>query len=66
MNTTPTSVHDALRRITSLLTAVGLDIEEYLEKPSNYEPEYFNDVLQAVLDAQLLVTWTRDQMKAKS
>jgi hypothetical protein len=66
MNTTPTSVHDALRRITSLLTAVGLDIEEYLEHPANYQPEYFNDVLQAVLDAQLLVVWTRDQMKAKS
>jgi len=66
MNTTPTSVHDALRRITSLLTAVGLDIEEYLEQPANYQPEYFNDVLQAVLDAHLLVVWTRDQMKAKS
>jgi hypothetical protein len=66
MNTTPTSVHDALRRITSLLTAVGLDIEEYLEQPANYQPEYFNDVAQAVLDAQLLVIWTRDQMKAKS
>lgn len=63
MNTTPNSVHDALRRITSLLTSVGLDIEEYLERPASYSAEYFNDVLEAVLDAQTLVTWTRDQMK---
>lgn len=66
MDTKPKSVHDALRRITSLLTSVGLDIEEYLENPANYTPEYFRDVATAVLDAHLLVTWTRDQLKAKS
>ncbi len=65
MNTKPKSVHDALRRLTSLLTAVGLDIEEYLESPGDYTPEYFHDVLQAALDAQLLVTWIRDQMKER-
>lgn len=66
MSTTPKSVHDALRRITSLLTSVGLDLEEYLENPASYTPEYFNDVAEAVLDAHLLVTWTRDQLKGKS
>ena len=66
MNTKPRSVNDALRRITALLTSVGLDIEEYLENPTSYTPEYFKDVATAVLDAHLLVTWTRDQLKAKS
>ena len=58
----PKSVHDALRRVQTLLSAAGRDIEQYLEEPAYYSPEYFRDVLEAVLDAHMLTTWTRDNL----
>lgn len=62
MNTKPKSVHDALRRVQALLSAAGRDLEQYLDAPADYHPEYFMDVLEAVLDAHMLTTWTRDNL----
>ena len=58
----PKSVHDALRRVQTLLSAAGRDLEQYLDAPADYNPEYFRDVLEAVLDAHMLTTWTRDNL----
>ena len=56
----PKNTHDALRQVQTLLSAAGRDLEQYLEAPAEYSPEYFRDVLEAVLDAHLLVTWIKD------
>lgn len=62
MSKEPKSVHDALRRVQSLLSAAGRDLEQYLDAPADYSPEYFKDMLEAVLDAHMLTTWTRDNL----
>ena len=58
----PKNTHDALRQVQTLLSAAGRDLEQYLEAPAEYSPEYFRDVLEAVLDAHMLTTWTRDNL----
>ena len=62
MSREPKSAHDALRRVQSLLSVAGRDLEQYLDAPADYSPEYFKDVLEAVLDAHMLTTWTRDNL----
>ena len=58
----PKNTHDALRQVQTLLSAAGRDLEQYLDAPADYNPEYFRDVLEAVLDAHMLTTWTRDNL----
>lgn len=58
----PKSVHDALRQVQTLLSAAGRDLEQYLDAPADYNPEYCRYVLEAVLDAHMLTTWTRDNL----
>lgn len=58
----PKNTHDALRQVQTLLSAAGRDLEQYLDAPADYNPEYFRDVLEAVLYAHMLTTWTRDNL----
>lgn len=59
----PKNIHDALRRIQALTSCVAIDIGNYLDDPSIYGPEYFEDIKDAALDAHLLVTWIKDNLK---
>ena len=62
----PKSINDALDRVHNLLGAAGSDIDKFLNKPQDYAPEYFESVLNAVLDAHMLVTWVKDNLKEKA
>lgn len=59
----PTSVEEGLRNIHTLLNCVMTDVDNYLERPMDYAPEYFRSVSGAAADAHLLVTWVKDQLK---
>jgi len=61
----PKNVHDALRHIDNLLSAIMRDIDNYTENPGDYAPEYFRSVSGAAADARLLALWVRDQLKAQ-
>lgn len=59
----PTDIHAALARIHTLLGAVADDLTRYMDdEDMQYDPEYFEDVKAAALDAHLLVTWVKDQL----
>ena len=58
----PDNLHDALNHLHKLIGAVAQDLENYLEDPGAYTPEYFEDVKNAALDAHLLVTWVKDNL----
>ena len=56
----PDNIHDALRRLHELTMAIANDMNNYMDNPQDYKPEYFESVKDAALDAHLLVTWVRD------
>ena len=63
----PKNLHDALRHLQNLTMGIARDTENYLDSPGDYVPsEYFEDVKDAALDAHLLVTWVRDNLKGES
>jgi hypothetical protein len=41
-------------------------LENYLEDPVIYGAEYFADIKEAALTANLLTTWVRDNLKETS
>jgi len=59
----PDNIHDALRQLQALTSCIARDMEKYLDSPDEYRPEYFEDVKEAALTANLLVTWVRDNFK---
>ena len=59
----PKNIHDALRHLQNLTSAIARDMENYLDNPQDYTSEYFEDVKEAALDAHMLVTWVRDNLK---
>lgn len=59
----PKSIHDALRQLQALTSCIARDMENYLDDPTIYGAEYFEDVKDAALTANLLVTWVRDNLK---
>ena len=60
----PTTPLQAATRANTLLTAAATDLERYLDAPEDhFAPEYFESVKDAVLDAQMLVIWIKDQLK---
>lgn len=61
----PEGIQDALTQIRRLLSAVYGDLSMYLDNPGDYQPEFFEDVKTAAMDAQMLVTWVRDQLGEK-
>jgi len=63
----PKNLHDALRHLQNLTMGIARDTENYLDSPGDYVPsEYFEDVKDAALDAHMLVTWVRDNLKGES
>jgi hypothetical protein len=40
-----------MKRAIELLNAAALDTDRYLDNPDAYEPEYFEAVRDAILDA---------------
>ena len=58
----PEGIQDALTQISRLLSAVYGDLSVYLDNPGDYQPEFFEDVKTAAMDAQMLVTWVKDQL----
>lgn len=56
----PDNIHDALRHLHDLTMAIANDMNNYMDNPQDFEPEYFESVKDAALDAHLLVTWVRD------
>jgi hypothetical protein len=63
----PDNIHDALRHLQNLTMGIARDTENYLDSPGDYVPsEYFEDVKDAALDAHMLVTWVRDNLKGES
>lgn len=60
----PDNIHDALRHLHSLTMCIANDLTKYMEDTEmQYDPEYFEDVKAAALDAHLLVTWVKDNLK---
>jgi hypothetical protein len=58
----PKSIHDALRHIQSLTSGIARDMEEVLA--NNADPTEFCEYAKAAaLDAHMLVTWVRDNLK---
>jgi len=59
----PDNIHDALRHLQNLTLCIARDTENYLDNPGDFSPDYFEGVKDAALDAHLLVTWVRDNLK---
>ena len=58
----PQNIPDALRLLHELTSAIGWDLEAYLENPGKFAPEYFESIKDAAHDANLLVTWIKDRI----
>jgi len=59
----PKNIHDALRHLHNLTMGIANDMNNYMDNPQDYSPEYFESVKDAALDAHLLVTWVRDMLE---
>ena len=60
----PKNIHDALRHLHNLTMAIAEDLTRYMDDDQmQYDAEYFEDVKAAALDAHLLVTWIKDNLK---
>jgi hypothetical protein len=58
----PDNLNDALLHLHNLTMAIANDMNNYMDSPQDYTPEYFEAVKDAALDAHLLVTWIRDSL----
>jgi hypothetical protein len=63
----PTNVAEALAHVHALLLAAGGDLEQACDagNPEVYSKDYYESVKDAVLDAHLLVTWIKDNIKGE-
>jgi hypothetical protein len=60
----PDNLHDALSHLHTLTMGIAEDLERYInDEDMQYDAEYFEDVKAAALDAHLLVTWIKDNIK---
>ncbi len=63
----PDNINDALRHLHNLTLCIAEDLRRYMDDDQmQYDAEYFKDVEAAALDAHLLVTWVKDQLKGES
>jgi hypothetical protein len=63
----PDNINDALRHLHNLTLCIAEDLRRYMDDDQmQYDAEYFEDVKAAALDAHLLVTWVKDQLKGES
>lgn len=59
----PDNINDALRQLHNLTMAVAMDLRRYMDDELRDNAEYLEDVEAAALDAHLLVTWIKDNLK---
>ena len=60
----PETTREAVDQLHTLLLAAANDLTRYLDAPEDhFAPEYFESVKDAVLDAHMLVSWLKDQLK---
>jgi hypothetical protein len=59
----PKDAQEALQYIYQLTMSIANDMNNYLDNPGDYTPEFFEAVKDAALDAHLLVTWVRDRIE---
>lgn len=60
----PDNIHDALRHLHNLTMGIAEDLNKYInDEDMQYDAEYFKDVEAAALDAHMLVTWIKDNIK---
>lgn len=60
----PDNIDDALRHLHNLTMAIAEDLTRYMDdEDMQYNAEYFEDVKAAALDAHMLVTWIKDNLK---
>lgn len=59
----PDNLNDALRQLHNLTMAVAMDLRRYMDDDLRNNAEYLEDVEAAALDAHLLVTWIKDNLK---
>lgn len=60
----PNNIDDALRQLHNLTMSIAMDLTKYMEdEHMQYDAEYFEDVKAAAIDAHLLVTWVKDNLK---
>jgi hypothetical protein len=60
----PETTLEAVDQVHTLLSAAANDLTRYLDAPEDhFAPEYFESVKDAVLDAHMLVSWLKDQIK---
>lgn len=60
----PDNINDALRQLHILTLCIAEDLGRYInDEDMQYDAEYFKDVEAAALDAHLLVTWVKDNIK---
>ena len=59
----PDNINDALRQLHNLTMAVAMDLRRYMDDDLRNNAEYLEDVEAAALDAHLLVTWIKDNIK---
>jgi hypothetical protein len=65
----PKNIHDALRHMHNLLSCIGKDLDAFMNDDNpyvTYSPEYFDSIKDAVLDAHMLTTWIKDNLKGES
>ena len=63
----PDNINDALSHLHTLTMAIAEDLTRYMDDDQmQYDAEYFEDVKAAALDAHLLVTWVKDNIKGES
>ena len=63
----PDNINDALSHLHMLTMAIAEDLTRYMDDDQmQYDAEYFEDVKAAALDAHLLVTWVKDNIKGES
>lgn len=59
----PDNINDALRQLHNLTMAVAMDLRRYMDDELRNNAEYLEDVEAAALDAHLLTTWIKDNIK---
>jgi hypothetical protein len=60
----PDNINDALNHLHMLTMGIALDVGRYIDDEGmQYDAEYFEDVKASALDAHLLVTWIKDNIK---
>lgn len=59
----PDNLNDALRQLHHLTMSIAMGLTTYIDDPDDHDPECFEDMKAEALDAHMLVTWVKDNIK---